>query len=129
MVNPSDRRVYPRRASRGLSATIGQGFSFRRTIAEVLDFNRHGMSLRMAHALPATEPVEIALDFDNLHIDGLVGVIHNCRSLADGSVRCGIQFRTGARTQLDRNAVREKLVRLEKALAANQAMLALERDG
>lgn len=127
MANPSDRRVHPRRASHGLSATIGQGFRFRRVIAEVLDFNRHGMSLRMARALPATEPIEIALEFENVHIDGLVGVIHNCRSLADGSVRCGIQFRTGARTQLDRNAVREKLVRLEKALA-NDASLAHERD-
>jgi hypothetical protein len=103
-----------------LSATIGQRFRWGRVTADVLDFNRHGMSVRLPRPLPGNQPLEIQLDFGDLHIPDIVGVIHNSRCLRDGSVRYGVQFRTGARTQLDRNAVRAQLARLEGELAAAQ---------
>ena len=122
MASHKDRRPTPRRSSRGLTATIGQRFRLRRIIADVLDFNRHGMSLKMERPLPTEHPIDIELDFGDLHIEGIVGVIHNCRCLDEGGYRCGIQFRTSARTQLDRNLVRQQLTRLELALLSNRGV-------
>jgi len=98
-------------------ATIGVRFPWPRITADVLDFNRYGMSLRLARPLATNQTVDIELDFGVLHIEGVVGVIHNCRSLRDGGYRCGIQFRTGAATQLDRNQIRSQLAGLEREVA------------
>lgn len=114
----TERRQHPRCETRGLTATIGQAFRWNRITADVLDYNRYGMSLRLTRPLATDQTIDIELDFGTMHIAGVVGVIHNCRGLRDGGYRCGIQFRTGARTQLDRNQIRAQLARLEREIGA-----------
>jgi hypothetical protein len=49
-------------------------------------------------------------------IDGIVGS-STCRLLNDGTYRCGVRFRTETRAQLDRDQIREALLRLESLMA------------
>jgi hypothetical protein len=82
----------------------------------VIDFNRHGMSLVIDRALPRHGTVDLTLACGPIQIDGIVAVVHNCRGLPDGTFRCGVQFRTDSRTQLDRDQIRAALHELERIL-------------
>jgi hypothetical protein len=112
-----ERRDRPRFSGEGVCATLRLGYRFGRVKAMVLDFNRHGMSVVTDRPLPRHGTVDLALACGPIRIDGLVGVIHNCRGLPDGSFRCGVQFRTDSRNQFDRTHIRAALHRLEELLA------------
>jgi hypothetical protein len=46
--------------------------------------------------------------------------VYNCRLLNDGMYRCGVRFRTEMRAQLDRDQIREALLRLESLISHEQ---------
>jgi hypothetical protein len=112
----TDRRERARFCATDLCATLRLGYRFGRVKASVLDFNRHGMSLVTDRPLPRHGTVDLALACESVRIDGVVAVIHNCRGLPDGTFRCGLQFRTDARTQFDRERIRTALHELESLL-------------
>jgi len=112
-MTPSDRRELDRRSAHAMSATLRLQYRLGRIQAAVIDFNRHGMSVRLDQALPNHGGVDLDLQCGPIEIHGIVGVIHNCRGLGDGSFRCGVQFRPEARVQFDRNQIKEALEQLE----------------
>jgi len=112
-MTPSDRRAFERRSTEAITATLRLQYRLGRIQAAVLDFNRHGMSVRLDQALPDHGAVDLDLHCGPIQIYGVVGVIHNCRSLGDGAFRCGVQFRPEARVQFDRNQIKEALEQLE----------------
>lgn len=116
-MNPKDRRDRARLPAKTLTATLRLQYRLTRVRAPVIDFNRYGMSLRLDRPLPNNGVVHLALVCDAIEIRGIVGVIHNCRALGNDGYRCGVQFRTEAQTQLDRDQTREALAGLERLFA------------
>ena len=112
-MTPSDRRELDRRSTHAFSATLRLQYRLGRIQATVIDFNRHGMSVRLEQPLPNHGAVDLDLRCGPMEIHGIVGVIHNCRGLGDGWYRCGVQFRPEARVQFDRNQIKEALEQLE----------------
>jgi len=117
-MTPPDRRVLKRLPAGEVAVTLRLGYRLGRVPAVVLDFNRHGMAVRTEQPLPSHGTVDLALECRSVRITGVVAVIHNCRVLGDGGYRCGLQFRTDDRTQLDRVHIRQALTRLEETLAS-----------
>jgi hypothetical protein len=115
----SERRSLSRLPADELIATLWLGYRQGRIKATALEFNRHGMAVRTEHPLPAHGTVELALECRSIRIQHVVAVIHNCRSLLDGGYRCGLQFRTDARTQFDREKIRSGLSLLEEMLSVS----------
>jgi hypothetical protein len=116
-MDPADRRARIRLPADEVVVTLRAGYRVGRVQARVLDFNRYGLSVRTDRPLPPDGTVDLSLALGAVHVSGVVAVIHNCRLLDDGCYRCGLQFRTDARAQFDRNQIRAALARLENALA------------
>lgn len=98
--------------------------------ARVIDFNRFGMAVLTERPLDKDRRLFISLRWEEIRLDNVVGVVHNCiphGPASDGAVpdagatpggyRCGIRFRTRSELQLDQHQVEIGLMRLELALA------------
>lgn len=85
--------------------------------AETLDFNRHGIAVRLPAPLTREVTVFLSLAYGTTSIDSLVGVVHNCVRHAH-AYRIGIRFRPSSGFQQDREAVQRLLVELDDALTA-----------
>jgi len=116
MTKCPDRRALPRIPVVGMTATVRVSGRFVRQSATVVDFNREGATLRLDTALRTEKPVYVSVSKPPLHLDSIVGVIHNCRPAEDGGFRCGVQFRTGSRLQFDREATEAMLREIERTL-------------
>ncbi|GEM_PF-2009077 len=116
-VRCSERRTQPRIACSGMRATLRAKGRWGKTEVSVIDFNRHGMSILVDRPLEAPKGVRLCLELDELKLQDLYAVIHNCRSTeARGmkSFRLGVQFRTDATDQFDRTEVEQTLAALER---------------
>jgi len=119
-MDSTDRRQVPRFAADAVGATLRLQYRLARIQAEVIDFNRYGISLRVDRALPMHHTVDLSLSHRSVTIEGIVGVIHNCRALKDGMYRCGVRFRTDTRAQFDRDQIRAALLHLESLMSHEQ---------
>lgn len=120
-VRCSERRTQPRIACSGMRATLRAKGRWGKTEVSVIDFNRHGMSILVDRPLEAPKGVRLCLELDELKLQDLYAVIHNCRSTeAHGmkSFRLGVQFRTDATDQFDRTEVEQTLAALERVAYA-----------
>jgi len=100
-----------------MRATLRAKGRWGKTEVSVIDFNRHGMSILVDRPLEAPKGVRLCLELDELKLQDLYAVIHNCRSTeAHGmkSFRLGVQFRTDATDQFDRTEVEQTLAALER---------------
>jgi PilZ domain len=100
-----------------MSASISVRFRIGTHQGEVLDFNRHGITIQLQRPLPVDKPLFVTLRFSGLHPEAIVGTAHNCRFVARGTYRCGIRFRTNSHLQLDRDDVERCLSVVEECLA------------
>lgn len=128
-VRCSERRTQPRIACSGMRATLRAKGRWGKTEVSVIDFNRHGMSILVDRPLEAPKGVRLCLELDELKLQDLYAVIHNCRSTeAHGmkSFRLGVQFRTDATDQFDRTEVEQTLAALERL--AHAAMRLAQPD-
>ena len=114
--NTQERRSFPRLAGQKLEVTVRQRGQLARSSAAVMDFNRFGIALLAERAFTKDRQVFISLRLDELILDNVVGVVHNCHP-HEGGYRCGIQFRTRSALQLDQNLVEAVLMRLECGLS------------
>jgi len=115
-----DRRALTRLPAADLTATIWLGYRAGRIKAAAIEFNRYGMAVRTSQPLPAHGSVELTLECGGTVIHGVVAAIHNCGVLAEGGYRCGLQFRTDAPTQFDRDHIRRALANIEEMLTRNE---------
>lgn len=84
----------------------------------VVDFNRQGITIELAHPLPMNKPLFVNLRYPRLDTETIVATAHNCHALDRGrKYRCGIRFRTNSQLQLDRDEVESALRRVESDLA------------
>jgi hypothetical protein len=113
-----DRRRQPRFRSDLLVAHVRLKGQFNRVPVEVLDFNRHGLAVRIEQPLPKDQLVFLTLDTDQISVSRVIGVVHNCLPHSSG-YRCGIRFRTQSGLQFDREKVELQLAELEQHLAAD----------
>ncbi len=83
--------------------------------AMAVDFSRYGIAVHIDQPLPKDRPVYLSLRCDELRVDNLVGIVHNC--VRQGQrFRCGIRFRPSSELQQDRVEVELALERLERTL-------------
>ena len=115
-VSAHDRRSQPRFRSDLLVAHVRIKGQFNRVPVEVLDFNRHGLAVRIEQPLPKDQLVFLTLDTDEISVSRVIGVVHNCLPSSSG-YRCGIRFRTQSGLQFDREKVELQLAGLEQRLA------------
>ena len=108
----SDRRSLPRLAGRDLEVGLRQRRRFVRTPVTVLDFNRFGIAVLVSEPLEKEKQVFLTLRCGAVHLDSVIGVVHNCIAQHDG-YRCGIQFRTRSDLQFDKDHVEHALLMLE----------------
>jgi hypothetical protein len=111
-----ERRSHPRFPTAALSVRIRPRGQFNQFVAEVLDFNRHGLAARLDRPLAKDQLVFLTLDDGEIIIERVIGVVHNCLN-QDTGYRCGIRFRTQSSMQFDRGLVEACLARLEARLA------------
>ena len=100
-----------------MQATLRAKGRWGKTEVTVIDFNRHGMSILVDQPLEAPKGLRLCLELDQLKLQDVHAVIHNCRSTdAYGmkSFRVGVQFRTEATEQFDRTEVEKTLAALER---------------
>ena len=112
-----DRRSQPRFRSDLLVAHVRLKGQLNRVPVEVLDFNRHGLAVRIERPMPKDQLVFLSLDTDQISVTRVIGVVHNCLPHTSG-YRCGIRFRTQSGLQFDRETVELQLASLEQHLAA-----------
>ena len=116
-VRCSERRTQPRFACSSMRATLRANGRWGKTEVTVIDFNRHGMSILVDQPLEAPKGLRLCLELEELRLQDLHAVIHNCRSTeAHGmkSFRVGVRFRTEATDQFDRSQVEQTLAALER---------------
>ena len=111
---PSDRRTLPRFTGDDLQIALRQRGRLSRTTASVLDFNRFGIAVLIREPLPKEKQIFLSLRCGEVHLDNVIGVVHNCIPQQDG-FRCGIQFRTRSELQFDKDLVENVLLDLELA--------------
>jgi len=133
-----DRRTYPRREATELAVSLRLRGQLSRCAARVIDFNRFGMAVLTDRPLAKDRRLFITLRWCTVHLDNVVGVVHNCipqnpsgegvaaGNAETGGYRSGIQFRTRSELQLDQNLVEAELMRLERALAEADRAAAVE---
>ena len=76
------------------------------------DFNRHGLALIIDQPLPKETTIYVGLTSDDMKLDDVISVVHNCIALPTG-YRCGIQFRICSELQRDRGLTEKKLSMFE----------------
>lgn len=111
----SERRSHPRYAAASIDISLRPRGALSRISAELLDFNRHGVAVRFDRPMAKDKMVFLSLHCADLHLDQVVGVVHNCFAQSDG-FRCGIRFRTQSALQFDREQVESALLDLELIL-------------
>lgn len=111
----SERRSHPRYAAGSIKVSLRPRGALSKFSAELLDFNRHGLAVRFDRPMPKDKLVFLSLHCADLHLDQVVGVIHNCFAQEDG-YRCGIRFRTQSALQFDREQVESVLLDFESLL-------------
>ena len=111
----SERRTLPRFAGQHLKVGLRQRGRLTRTPATVLDFNRFGIAVLIREPLAKEKQVFLTLRCGDLHLDNVIGVVHNCIVQEDG-YRCGIQFRTRSDLQFDKDLVENALMHLEAGI-------------
>ncbi len=107
-----------------MRATLRQRGKIARTRSTVVDFNRHGIAVLTRDRLEKHKLVFLSLRCGGIHLDNVVGVIHNCIAQG-GQYRCGIQFRTQSELQFDKNLVERTLDRIEALLSGDDQAQAL----
>ena len=112
----SDRRTFPRFNGRDLEVGLRQRGRLSRIPVTVLDFNRFGIAVLMREPLPKEKQIFLTLKCGELHLDNIIGVVHNCIGQHDG-YRCGIQFRTRSDLQFDKDQVETALLLLEAGIS------------
>ena len=115
----SERRTQPRFPGERIGVTLRVRGRWTKQSAEVIDFNRFGMSVLVERPLDPSKALCLSLQLGPIRLPDLRAVVHNCRMSAgrvDGKsrYRCGIQFRTDAKDQFDRNEVEHLLETMEK---------------
>ncbi len=108
----TDRRASPRFSGGGLEVGLRQRGRLTRAAATVLDFNRFGIAVALREPLQHGKQIFLSLRCGEVHIENLVGVVHNCIPQPEG-YRCGIQFRTRSELQFDKDQVEQTLRLLE----------------
>lgn len=115
----NDRRSQVRLDGRRIAVTLRPRGRLGTCSAEAVDFNRHGIAVHTAAPLEKDRLVFLSLRCDEVRLDNLVGVVHNC--VRQGSVyRSGIRFRPGSELQQDRRLVESMLTTLEQVLARSE---------
>ena len=112
---PAERRTHPRYEGDRLSARLRPKGKINQIQVDVIDFNRHGLSIRLSQPLPKEQLVFLTLESGAVTIERVIGVVHNC--LATGEdYRCGVRFRTESSLQFDRVLAESQLAALEAEL-------------
>lgn len=115
---PQDRRQTPRSPAAALSVTLRPKGRIGSMTAEAVDFNRYGIAVRAAQALTLEQPVFLNLACEDVRVDQIVGIVHNCLRLGE-AYRIGIRFRLNSPLQRDRPLIERQLSCLE-ALALGE---------
>ncbi len=110
-----DRRTRQRFEGHDLEVGLRQRGRLSHTPATVLDFNRFGIAVLVCEPLEKEKQIFLTLRCGELHLDNVIGVVHNCIAQRDG-YRCGIQFRTRSDLQFDKDQVENALALLEAGL-------------
>ncbi|MCR9279116.1 MAG: PilZ domain-containing protein [Pseudomonadaceae bacterium] len=119
--NPMERRAEPRWDAGALTACVRVRGRLGRQKADVVDFSRHGLALVTSAPLPRDKPLFLQLRLEELNIQNVVAVLHNCCTTDDG-YRCGLRFRTTSELQFDRELIESQLKRLEQRLSGGEAV-------
>ena len=104
----ADRRSKPRYPTDGLIVSLRRRGKLHHLEAVAIDFNRHGIGLLLDQPIAKDSTVYLTLRLADAQVEDLLGVVHNCISLPTG-YRCGVQFRTTSRLQLDQLATEANL--------------------
>ncbi len=115
-----ERRIQPRFLASDLCAHLRLKGQFSRAAIEVLDFNRHGLAIRLDRPLPKDQIIYLTLEIGDTKVERVVGVVHNCLAQQQG-YRCGTLFRTQSGLQFDREQVEASLSRIENSIATQTA--------
>ncbi len=116
-----ERRTQPRWEASSLTACVRVRGRLGRQKADVVDFSRYGLALVTAAPLPRDKPLFLQLRLEELNIQNVVAVMHNCCTTDDG-YRCGLRFRTTSELQFDRELIESQLRRLEHRLSGGEAV-------
>lgn len=116
-----ERRTQPRWDAGALIACVRVRGRLGRQKADVVDFSRHGLALVTSSPLPRDKPLFLQLRLDELNIQNVVAVLHNCCTTDEG-YRCGLRFRTASELQFDRELIESQLRRLEQRLSGGEAV-------
>jgi hypothetical protein len=108
----AERRSKPRYPTDGLLVWVRKKGRLGHLEGLAQDFNRHGLAMLIDQPLPKDATVYVSLFNDEIKLDNVIGIVHNCTGLADG-YRCGIQFRTYSELQLDKAPTERVLAILE----------------
>ncbi len=101
-----------------MKASISVRHRFGAHQADVVDFNRFGVTVALRRPIPVNKPLFLTLKHAGGRLEGIVGAAHHCRfTPTNGTFRCGIRFRTDSPIQLDRDDIKLQLERLEDTLA------------
>jgi PilZ domain len=119
-----ERRALVRFPVSEMTASISVRFRIGSYQANVVDFNRHGITIELSRRLPMNKPLFVDLRYPGLDSETIVATAHNCRTLNGGrGYRCGIRFRTDSHLQLDRDDVELALRTVEAQLANAPAII------
>lgn len=116
-----ERRAQPRWAAGSLTACVRVRGRLGRQKADVVDFSRHGLALVTASPLPRDKPLFLQLRLEDLNVQNVVAIMHNCCTTDEG-YRCGLRFRTTSELQFDRELIESQLRRLEHRLSGGEAV-------
>jgi hypothetical protein len=111
----NDRRRKPRFDGSRIAVALRPRGRLGAIPAQALDFNRHGIAVHTATPLEKDRQVYLSLRCEDVRLDNLVGVVHNCVRQGN-QYRCGIRFRPGSDLQQDKRLVEAVLAGLEEAL-------------
>jgi len=114
-----DRRRNPRVGGDRIAVTLRPRGRLSAISASAVDFNRHGIAVHTEIALDKDRTVYLSLRCDEVRLDNLVGVVHNCVRRGN-KYRSGILFRPSSELQLDKQQVEAVLACLESKLTVDQ---------
>lgn len=110
-----DRRQHPRIDATEIAVVLRPRGRLGAISAQAVDFNRHGIAVHTHTSLTKDRLVYLSLQCGCLHLENLVGVVHNCVRQG-GRYRSGILFRPTSQLQHDQRQVEEVLACIESSL-------------
>jgi hypothetical protein len=113
----SDRRQLPRTPGLALAVSLRPRGRLGSLTVQALDFNRYGIAVLCGQALMREHTVFLSVACDQLRVDQLVGIVHNCVHQGE-RYRIGIRFRLNSQLQRDRSLTERLLSCLEAAALA-----------